>query len=82
MRYISILNLVKFRIISISESCILLWTEKVLPPFQIIGRLTFLILSLTARLSQKFVQKYHFFCCGLLYQYKLFKNDLNLTIFA
>ena len=30
----------------------------------------------------KICAKYHFFCCGLLYQYKFFKNDLNLTIFA
>ena len=26
--------------------------------------------------------KYHFFCCGLLYQYKFFENDLILTMFA
>ena len=25
---------------------------------------------------------YHFFCCELNYQYKIFKNDLNLAIFA
>ena len=30
----------------------------------------------------KICAKYHFFCGGLLYQYKIFKNDLNLTIFA
>ena len=30
----------------------------------------------------KICAKYHFFCCGLLYQYKFFKNDLNLTIFV
>jgi hypothetical protein len=52
------------------------------PPFQIIGRLNFLIPSLTTHLTQKFVQKFHFFCCDLLYQYKFFKNDLNLTMFA
>ena len=28
----------------------------------------------------KIYTKHHFFC-GLLYQYKFFKNDLNLTIF-
>ena len=26
--------------------------------------------------------KYHFFSRGLLYQYKIFKNNLNLTIFT
>ena len=26
--------------------------------------------------------KYHFFCYGLLYQYKILKNNLNLIIFA
>ena len=30
----------------------------------------------------KICAKYHFFCCGLLYQYKIYKNDLNLAIFA
>ena len=54
----------------------------ILPPFQIIGRLTFSILSLTTHLLQKFVQNITSFCCGLFYQYKFFKNDLNLTIFA
>ena len=52
------------------------------PPFQIIGRLTFFIPSLTTHLTQKFVQNFHFFCCGLLYQYKFYKNVLNLTMFA
>ena len=55
---------------------------KALPQFQIVGRLTFLISSLTTRLIQKFVQNITFFCCGLLYQYMIFKNDLNLTMFA
>ena len=50
--------------------------------FQIIGRLAFSTLSLTTRLVQKFMQNIIFFYCGLLYQYKLFKSDLNLTIFA
>ena len=26
--------------------------------------------------------KHHFFCCELFYQYKFFKSDLNLTMFA
>jgi len=26
--------------------------------------------------------KYHFFCCGLVYQYKYFKDNLNLIMFA
>ena len=30
----------------------------------------------------KICVKYHFFCCGLLYQYKYFKNNLNLIMFA
>ena len=30
----------------------------------------------------KICAKYHFFCCGLLYQYKIFKNDLILVMFA
>ena len=30
----------------------------------------------------KICAKYDLFCCGLLYQYKIFKNDLNLAIFA
>ena len=30
----------------------------------------------------KIYAKYHFFCCELLYQYKFFKSDLNLTMFA
>ena len=30
----------------------------------------------------KIYTKHRFFCCGLLYQYKFFKSDLNLTMFA
>jgi len=30
----------------------------------------------------KIYPEYHFFCYGLLYQYKFFKNNLNLTMFA
>ena len=30
----------------------------------------------------KICGKYLFFCCGLLYQYKIFNNNLNLIIFA
>ena len=30
----------------------------------------------------KIYTKYHFFSRGLLYQYKIFKNNLNLTIFT
>ena len=30
----------------------------------------------------KICAKHNFFCCGLLYQYKIFKNDLNLIMFA
>jgi len=30
----------------------------------------------------KIYAKYYFFCCGLLYQYMFFKNDLNLTMFT
>jgi len=30
----------------------------------------------------KICAKYHFVYCDLLYQYKFFKNDLNLTMFA
>ena len=41
---------------------------QILPPFQIIDRLTFLTLSLTIRPIQKFVQNITFFCCVLLYQ--------------
>ena len=29
----------------------------------------------------KIYAKYHFFCCGLLHQYKFFNNELNLTMF-
>jgi len=57
-------------------------TNYLLPPFQIIGRLTFLIPSLTTRLIKKNCSKYHFFCCDLLYQHIFFKNDLNLAMFA
>ena len=53
-----------------------------LPSFQIIGRLIFFISSLITRLIQKIMHNITFFCCGLLYQYKIFKNDLNLTIFV
>ena len=54
-----------------------------LPPFQIVGRLTFWIPSLITRLIQKFVQNItSFVVAGLLYQYKVFKNDLNLAMFA
>jgi len=42
----------------------------------------FFILNLTTYLIQKFVQNITFFCCELLYQYTIFKNDLNLTIFV
>jgi hypothetical protein len=54
----------------------------VFPPFQIAVRLTFFTSSLTTRLIQIFVQNIIFFCCGLFYQYKVSKNDLNLAIFA
>ena len=30
----------------------------------------------------KIYAKHHFFCCRLLYQYKFFKSDLNLNMFA
>ena len=30
----------------------------------------------------KICAKYYYFYCGLFYQYKIFKNDLNLTIFV
>ena len=50
--------------------------------FQIIGRLIFFIPSLTTRLIQKICVKFHFFCCSSLYQHKVFKNDLNLTMFV
>ena len=30
----------------------------------------------------KIYVKHHFFCYGLLYQYKFFKSDLNLTMFV
>jgi len=30
----------------------------------------------------KICAKYHFFCRGLLYQYKFFKNNLKLTMFV
>ena len=30
----------------------------------------------------KIYAKYHFICCGLLYQYKIFKNNLNLAMLA
>ena len=33
--------------------------------------------SLTTRLIQKFVQNITSFCCGVIYQYKVFKNDLK-----
>jgi len=56
--------------------------KMVLPPFQIIVHLTFLTLSLNIRLIQKFMQNITFFCCELLYQYKIFKNDLSLVMFA
>ena len=51
---------------------------QILPPFQIIGRSTFLISSLTSRFIQKKLQN----ITGLLYQYKILKNDLNLTMFV
>jgi len=54
----------------------------VFPPFQIAVRLTFFTPSLTTRFIQFFVQNITFFCCGLFYQYKVSKNDLNLVIFA
>ena len=53
----------------------------ILPPFQIIGRLTFW-LKFDHLSYSKFCAKYYFFCCGLLYQYKFFKSDLNLTMFV
>ena len=53
----------------------------ILPPFQIIGRLTFW-LKFDHSSYSKFCAKYYFFCCGLLYQYNIFKNDLNLATFA
>ena len=51
-------------------------------PFQIVGRLTFFISKFDHSSYLKICTKYHFFCCGLIYQYKIFKNDLNLTIFV
>ena len=50
--------------------------------FQIINRLIFLTSNLIDHSSYwKIYAKYHF-CCSLLYQYKLFKNDLNLIMSA
>ena len=54
------------------------WQRLLLLPFH----LTFVTSILTTRFIKKNCAKYHLFCCGLVYQYKIFKNDLNLTIFA
>ena len=48
-----------------------------LPPFQIIVRLTFFDLKFDHSSYSKICAKYHIFCCGLFYQYKFYKNDLN-----
>ena len=55
--------------------------KMVLPPFQIVGRLTFSTLSLTTRFIQKFVQNITSFVVAC-FIYKFLKNGLNLTMFA
>jgi len=54
-----------------------------LSPFQIIGRLTFLTLSLTTCFIQKFAQNITSFVVAcFINTYIFFKNNLNLTMFA
>ena len=53
----------------------------ILPRFQIIGR-WFFDLKFDHSSYSKIYAKYHFFCCGLLYQYKFFKDNLNLIMFV
>ena len=51
-------------------------------PFQIVGRLTFLTLSLTTRIILKFVQNITSFVVVCFINTSSFKNNLNLIMFA
>jgi len=58
------------------------WWGLFTPRPHFFGSFDFFVLKFDHSSYSKICAKYNFFCCGLLYQYKIFKNDLNLTIFA
>ena len=59
--------------------CSLDW---LLPPFQIIILLTFLIINLTTHLIQKLVQKYHFFLLWFSLLIKVLQKCLKFDYFC